>query len=382
MGKAISKKIFTVVFSGIIFYLLCCGYADAGETGIKIKGSNERLVARDIDRGGDGFYTLKWCGNTGLIFRSENSKVGIIDIKTGERTSLNLRVGDSLLNCTLDGERFLYIDGESRGFAGKNKERYIADFAPRVGSWFDTAYDMYIYEIKTGKKVLVAGVQEDISYDALSPDGTKIFLEASHRLTANKDAIEWEVIPHAGSYNLTDTIWFPDSSGIVSYGRRYANILCIEFFGKDGWDRCFEQKDSMLELKVDRGGGIYYLEGHPLADKYFFNQCVIKDRKVSCKRMLDEYELVRSFDFMPGGDILFEDYDNDICVHRSTPEGRVTECVIGVRYGDHVYDGVSVVGVSPDGRWLAFDRYNKVKKPERKKIYWEFDLFLMELKDN
>ncbi len=376
------KKIFLLFFSGIIFYLLCCSYADAAEGGIKIKGGNERLVARDIDSGGDGFYTLKWCGNTGLIFRSENSKVGIIDIKTGKKISLNLRVGDSLLNCTPDGERFLYIDGESRGVASKNKERYIVDFASRAGSWFDTAYNMYIYEIKTGKKVLVAGVQDDISYDALSPDGTKILLEASHRLTVNKDTIEWKVILHVGSYNLTDTIWFPDSSGIVSYGRRYANILCIESFGKDGWDRCFEQKDSMLELKVDREGGIYYLEGHPLADKYFFDQCVIKDRKVSCKRMLDEYELVRSFDFLPGGDILFKDYENYVCIHRATPDGKVTECAIDVRYGDHVYDGVSVVGVSPDGRWLAFDRYNKVKKPGREKIYWEFDLFLMELKDN
>ncbi len=99
----------------------------------------------------------------------------------------------------------------------------------------------------------------------------------------------------------------------------YADTLCVEFFGEDGWDRCFKQDESMLVRKISREGVIYYLEWHFYPKQNFLRQCMIKDRNVTCKRILEKYDVPLNFDFLPGGDILFEDREGDKCVHKSTP---------------------------------------------------------------
>lgn len=388
MKKIRIKKIFLTFFAGIISVVFFYGCAGTGikldETEIKIKGRKEILVASKYDRGGDSFFTLKWCGNTGLIFRSEKLGVGLIDMKTGEKTVLNLTLSDTLMNCTSDGKGLFYMDDVSKRDDEEPAKKTDIELAPGIHLWSSVSIiDMYLYDIETHKKILVASMRDVTGNDVLSPDEKKILLGIRHKLASRKGVLdEWETVWFARDKDQGNAIWFPDSSGVVSYGTGYANIMCVEFFGKDGWDRCFKQEGNMLELKMDKEGGIYYQEGHPLDLELFLRQCVIKDRNVICKRMLEQYNVFRNFDFLPGGDILFEDYENDVCVHRSTPDGKVTECVIGVRFNDHIYDSVSVIGVSPDGRRLAFRRSNKTMKPGRKKPYWEGDLFVIELENN
>ncbi len=98
MESIIRKKFFLVFFIGIISFGLFYGCAGTGvrvdSSGIKIKGGTERLVAKKYSRSGDNFFTLKWCGNDALFFRSEIYQVGIIDIKTGKRRPLKLTLFD------------------------------------------------------------------------------------------------------------------------------------------------------------------------------------------------------------------------------------------------------------------------------------------------
>lgn len=349
------------------------------DTVIRIKGQKEILVARDIDRGGEGFYTLKWCGNRGLIFRSQNLGVGLIDFESKEKVKLDQNLYDALLNCSPDGNSFLYIDAESqRSDEEIDKENKI-EFLPGVYGWLGSTHDMYVYDITTGKKTLVAGVRSDLEYDALSPDGKKILLGRRHRLAARKGG-GWEDVWFSGEQSFGGVKWFPDSTGIVSYGKGSTNVLCVEFFGFDGWVKCFKQKDSVDIFKTDRAGTVYYLEGHPLAPKHFLNQCEIKNRELHCERILEEYDFSRSFDFLPDGDIIFQDYVHDECIRRASPGDETARCVIGLQYGDAVYDGISPVGVSPDGRWFVFQRYNRITRPGEETIYWHFDLFAIELR--
>jgi hypothetical protein len=382
------KKSFLTLFLGIISIGLFYGCAGTIEKTsspvIKIKSGTERLVAREYTRNGGAFFMIKWCGNKRLIFRSEKFKFGLIDMKTGERTSLNLTLDDSLLNCTPDGKKLFYMDYASNREDGEPSKRTDIEPSPGIFFWSSgSVEDMYLYDIETHEKTLVASVHDFTGDEVLSPDGRKILFGNRHRLTIKKGGPdEWETVWFAREKDQSSAIWLPDSSGVVSGGTMYADALCVEFFGKDGWDKCFKQDDSMLVFKVDREGLIYYLEWHFLPEQNFLRQCVIKDRNVVCKRMLEKYDVIRNFDFMPGGDIFFEDYDNDLCVHRSTPEGKVSECVIGARYGDHNYNSVHIIGVSPNGRWLAFNRNNKTIIQGGKRLYGGTDLFVMELKDN
>jgi hypothetical protein len=385
--RDIMKKFSSIILIGIISVVLFYGCAGSGvkpdSAGIRIKGVKERFVTRTYGWSGDYFFTYKWCGNKGLVFRSERLKVGIIDIKTGKRIPLKLTMSDNLLNCTPDGKKLFYMDDASRRDGDPIKKIDI-ELAPSNFLWRGgIVEDMYLYDIEIHKKTLIASVQGLISEEPLSPDGKKLLLGNRHRLTIRKGGFEeWETVRFAREKYQSRAIWFPDSSGVISSGKGATNILCVEFFGKDGWDRCFKQEGDMLKLRVDREGGIYYLEGSPLAGQHRLWQCVIKDREVTCQRMFEKYDVFHIFDFLPGGDIIFEDNNNDLCVHRSTPEGKVDECVINVGYDDSLYNSVSIIGVSPDGRWLAFRRGVKPIIYEGKRRYGGQDLFVIELKDN
>ena len=249
------KKYLLLFFIGIILPSLFYGCAGTGSkvgsSGIMLIKGTERLVAKGYSRSGDNFFILKWCGNDGLLFRSEIFQVGIIDIKTGKRRPLELTLSDDLLNCTPDGKKLFYMDYSSKRDGDKTKKTDI-ELAPGVFLWRGgSVKDMYLYDIETHKKTLVASVHNFTGGEPLSPDGKKILLGNRHRLTIKKDGFEeWETVWFAREMNQSRAIWFPDSSGVVSGGTIYADTLCVEFFGKDGWDRCFKQDDSMLVRKI------------------------------------------------------------------------------------------------------------------------------------
>ncbi len=216
MRKIIIKKFFLMIFIGIISLGLFYGCAGVGVksavTDIKIKDGTERLVASKYSRSGDNFFTLKWCGNDALFFRSEIYQVGIIDIKTGKRRPLKLSLSDSFLNCTSDGKQLFYMDYASKRDGDKTKKTDI-ELAPGVFLWRGgSVEDMYLYDIETHKKILIASAHDMTGDEVLSPDGKKILLGNRHRLTSKKGGPdEWETVWFAREKNQSSAIWFPDS---------------------------------------------------------------------------------------------------------------------------------------------------------------------------
>ena len=372
----------------LIFLLANCAAVPRAEEGAAagIKGKKEILVARDIDRGGEGFYSLKFCGSSRLLFRSRNSGVGLIDLRTKDRIKLDLTLSDALLNCTPDGRWLLYIDAKSERTDEEIEEENKIEFFPGVYGWLESTYDMYAYDTITDKKTLIASIRTRTEYDVLSPDGTKVLLGERHALADGKweeGMPQWEEVWFTKRWKSYDATWFRDSTGVITYGEEYSNILCIEFFGPDGWSGCFEQEDSTDMLKTDGEGRLYYLEGGPHAPRLYLNQCEVKDRELKCKRILEDYYVNHFFNFLSNGDIIFQEHGlPDNCIRRATPGGKEAPCVLTTQYGDVKYDGVGLDGVSPDGRWLVFKRYNSTRVPGGASVDWQFDLFVIDLKDD
>jgi hypothetical protein len=376
-----NKSGFLLLFLVILFSLsgLEVESPAAEGTAVKIKGKKEILVARDVGRGG-GIYSLRWCGKRGLIYRLDNtSEVESIDFLSKERTKIVLNRYDTLLNCTPDGKRVLYLDEDSVR-SDEEIEGPKTELVPGVFGWLGHTVDMYMYDIVTDKRALVASIRSETPYDALSPDGSKVLLGERHRLAVKAAAAQWEGIWFTKGWKPYEAAWFPDSSGVLTYGEKYSNIICVEFFGKDGWARCFDLALDTEAFKGDRGKRFYFLGKSPQSGKNNLHRCDIRDGEIFCERILEGYNVKPSFGFLPGGDIVFQDYDEyDECIRRVGQGRDNARCIIYPRYGDSVYDKVSLLGVSPDGRWLVFDRYNRITEPDGESFRWRVDLFVIDL---
>ena len=374
---------YLLLFFVIVFSSLCgCAGLKQVQAGTSTPGT-ETLVARDLG-GGDEVYYTRWCGNTGLIYRRVNAGIEFVDIRTRERIKINLGdSNDTFLNCTSDGEKLLYYDRKSRRVDEEIEDP--VELAPGVFGWLEDTEDIYIYEVRTGKKTLVATTRNSAEYDALSPDESKILLGKKHRLASKKGVPEWEGVWFTRNWYPTGAKWFFDSSGVISYGQLYNNIICVEKFGEDGWAECFKMNSESEAIKVGRDNRIYYLAmDAPIYELYHLHlyQCDTEYKNLKCRRILKGFDdVLSSYDFLPNGDIIFYDRERDECIRRATPGQGNARCVITPEFGGAVYDNISLTAVSPDGRWLAFERYNRGKRKTNDDGYhWILDLFVIELK--
>ena len=376
------KKKSLLLFFVIAFSSLCgCAGLGQGQAGTVAFGK-ETLIARDLG-GGDEVYYTRWCGNTGLVYRRVNAGIEYVDIRSKERIKINLEGTNTFLNCTSDGEKLLYYDRQSRR-VDEEIENPV-ELAPGVFGWLEDTNDIYIYEVRTGKKTLVATTRNSAEYDALSPDGTKILLGKKHRLASKKGVPEWEGVWFTKEWTSAGAKWFSDSSGVLTYGQLYDDIICVEKFGKDGWAECFKLDSSSDAVKVGRDNRIYYLAmDAPIYELYHLHlqRCDVREEGLHCERILKGFDdVMPSYDFLPDGDIIFVDYERDECIRRATPGQDNARCVITPEFGGAVYDNISLTAVSPDGRWLAFERYNRGKRKTNDDGYhWILDLFVIELK--
>jgi hypothetical protein len=259
--------------------------------------------------------------------------------------------------------------------------------------WMGNVLDLYRYEIATGRKEKVAIVRGDAGHNMLSPDGEKVFLGARHSFASEVAAVEWKVLWLTDKWNewskwsIGKPVWFPDSSGVVLH-RDYPNSICIEFFGREGWAKCFELGSEYEKIIpyifVDRNGRIYFSvndDNFPqVGSRYFLYRCDIKDRALSCERILDLGYYIEP-NFLHNGGMVFKDQGNG-CIRR-LPLGQYDSgCILDSRSGEVVYNYISPAWISPDGRRLAFERGNRMTRPDSDFSYLQRDLFVIELEDD
>lgn len=347
MNISIGKRLLFGLSLLCIFFLLALdGHGaekgDSKSSSARIDAGKEILVARDIGNG-DVIFDWRWCGNNGLLYRGDNVGVEVLDIPGRKRTRMPLNREDTLLNCTPDGKRVLYMDAKSH-YADDNKTKDLVE--------------MYAYDIASGEKALVARVRSWATYDAISPDGKKVLLGQRNRL-AEQVAMEWEGIWYTEKWHPIKGEWFPDSTGVVAFGDGYSNSMCVEVFGKDGWAGCFDLMGNATVFRPDRGEDIYVLEENWIDAGYrHLHRCGIRDRELYCERVLKEYDdITPFFGILADGGIVFQDNNDNDCIRRSSPGAEDARCMAYPRYGDVEYEGLGLIGVSPDGRWVVFYRY-------------------------
>ena len=353
----------TVGFSlalALVFLLANCVTKAHSEEGAGIKGEKEMLVARDVGSGGE-IYATRWCGNSALLFQVKNIGIEMIDFTTGQKMQVSEDMWSIPLNCTPDGKWVLYEDIRKK--------------------------EVYRYEVSTGKRQKIAVVEEGGWWDAVSPDGKRVFLGPMGDGTTDVPVPEWEHLWFSHGWDAYEAIWFPDSSGVLSFVYSPGD-MCVEFFGVDGWAKCFdlepEDKDNIGGFFIDEENRIYFTESEvpdPIAGKrYQLYRCSIKGRELSCERVFeDKRKFSTWYVLLPDGGMLFQDDEKD-CIRRISSGKMVPGCAIGPRYGDEVYDVSLLFGMSQDGRWLVFKRGNRFEKPDGEFSHWEGDLFVIDLK--
>ena len=300
--------------------------------------------------------------------------------------------------CTPDGKWVLYEDRDSARVY-KDKQGRAPEITIEDGpGWYGFIMDVYRYEIETGLRQRFAVVRGDSS-PLVSPDGSKVFLGNIHDSTIEMPEPKWETVWLTNEWLYGPTRWFKDSSGIVTmiwWGNGYN--LGVEFFGEDGWAKEFSLK--MLESgpgvsvhfeAVDENNVLYFYTVESVATDgpsrraYNFFSCKIKRKDLICDFTSgleeEEGDNIESLEVIPNGDIVYKG-EEDNCIRRIESQGIAAECIADTRYFDDVYLNIAFKGVSPDGRWIAFRRGKMPPKHGERFHVYQYDLFVIDLKDD
>ncbi|MCH9046596.1 MAG: PD40 domain-containing protein [SAR324 cluster bacterium] len=404
MKSAANKKV--RLFSVALLLIAACGWL-VGRTAwadspLRIKGKKEIFVARDkrIDHSIFSF----WCGSNAIgvyygelpgplpreffppgnagserhlrhvrrILREYDDtwiRIELIKVPSGERIEISKNRDHHPFNCSPDGEWLVYMDTASARLDQRSrremKEAHGSEweFHP---AWEGYVADLYRYRVPTGERQVFAAIRGHISnWQVVSPDGKRAFLGGRHYLPIEMPEPRWEALwfpEGVRDWSETGARWFRDSSGVVSYSHN-PNRLYVAFFGEKGWAKQFdlenEIESNIERLSVDGEGRIYFwlAERGVVGDnkgKRFLHRCVleIEEKALSCRIVLERNRSIRSYEILPGGDILFIEHGGK-CILRIAPRRTHAVCVVDTQKDRWVY----LIGISPDGKWLAYERH-------------------------
>lgn len=338
----------------------------------KTKLGKEILVAKDQGRGGQT-YPERWCGTRGVLNEGDNIGIEFIDFVTKERIQISPNPHDTAIGCSPDGRWALYSDSKTKQY-DKSYEYIEGVFE----GWMGEVADIYRYEISTGKKERVATVRREGAYEAISPDGKEILLGTKHSFSLKVAVPQWKGLWLSNEWIKEDAVWFPDSSGVALWDQ-LPNRICVEFFGKNGWANCFvlgpEVKGKMSGLTIDRENTIYFTgleDTNPTTGRgiYLLYRCRVKNKELFCERIVELDRIIYpGLDFLPDGDIIFEDYEKN-CIRRALSGQKKARCII---------DNAHLIGVSADGKRLAYERSKIITKLDGEFSHHQYDLFVREL---
>lgn len=386
-----NKLTFILILLVILFPLTgCAGLEPVPEdTGIRIKVGKEILVARDAG-GGGMIYSIRWCGSNALLYRISNAGVVLVDMTTLKKVHISPGDKHMPIGCTSDGEWVVYTN--QIFIPNPTYEEYDGPDENPYQSRIPVD-EVYRYEVATGKrqKFAFTGSMDPLS-EWVSPDGKKILLRPSLELSlpeAPEPLLEEVWFSNDDWWDPYSLVWFPDSSGAVALISNPSYDIGVEFFGEGGWSGAFKfvpEYGVLGGLTVDTRNRIYFVlefitglsDVVPAPDiDPTLHRCGIEDRELVCEEILERDDIA-GYVILPDGDIVFKElYDN--CIRRASPGETDAGCMIGRRYDNEAYEDVFLIGISPDGRWLAIKRSSYDSKPDDLYFNYRADLFLIEL---
>ena len=402
-----NKLTFILILLATLFLLTGCTESKQPpeDTGIRGKGEKEILIARDIG-GGLAFSLIEWCGNNALLIYGSEFGIQWIGFN-GKKVTISTSADDYPRGCTPDGKWVFYRD-RSSARVYKDKFGRVAENIPFDGpGWYGNVIDLYRYEVSTGRRQRFAVVRDDGS-SLVSPDGSKVLLGKRHDSAIEMPEPKWETVWLKNDWVYGSTHWFPDSSGILTniWENGYFT-LGIEFFGVEGWSKEFSL--DLMRPRKTRGADfgatyvffeavvedniLYFIAMDDIADgrsarkKYSLFRCRIEDRDLTCSSAggfeTEEGRRIslESIEHQFNEDVILK-YNEDNCIRRIRAGGSVAECIADTRFEDDEYEDIDMVGVSPDGRWLAIRRGKLPPKPGGRFYAYQYDLFVKKLSED
>lgn len=394
--KNVNKRIlWLLLFIMILFSAVNKGHTEDLQASvskhIKNKDEKEILVAKDIG-GGMPFSIISWCGNDSLLLYGDEFGTELFNFN-GNKITVSSKSTDYPRGCTPDAKWVIY---EDRNSAREYRDRFgrvpenIVDDGP---GWHGFVTDLYRYEVATGRRQKFAVVRDDSSA-LVSPDGLKVFLGNRHDSAIEMPEPKWETAWLTNDWTYFDTFWLPDSSGIVTGIWGDGASLGVESFGKKAWAKEFSldmlrsSPDSNVSMAtVDKPNILHFIavKNYPSGDSsrkmYNFFQCKIKHKDLICNMTggikEDEDEHIISLKLLSNGDVIYKK-EEDNCIRRVKHDKLVAECIANTRHNKEIYIGIDLIGISPDGKWMAFRR-GKLPPPGKRFYAYQYDLFVKEL---
>jgi hypothetical protein len=193
-------------------------------------------------------------------------------------------------------------------------------------------------------------------------------------------------------------LWFADSSGLAAeiWGGETSSLV-VEIFGDKGWTKEFGleyvggKHKAVLNISldaVDKDKRLYFstIESPPEVKqagwaKYRFFRCEIANKELFCEKISEFDEAgkrISSLYLLSNGDVIFGRWREDGCIRHLKPGQARAKCIADTRYGDD-YEDISLIGVSPDEKWIAVRRGKTPPKPKGRFYGYQYDLFVKKL---
>lgn len=399
VGKAAARVIlFIIVFLLGQLNLYAGDRPAEGDKNLIIDVARERLVARDVGRGG-AINMLRWCGNNALLFSGDNIGIEALNFVTGKSVQISANRRDLPLNCSPDGRWALYVD---RAISRMDKgPGFESDEDVEISAWDGGIADIFRYELATGKRERAAVIRDQGTHEALSPDGKKILLGSRHNSIIPMPVSDWQPVWFDNEWGAFNFQWLSDSSGVVGLRevRFGENGLAVKIVGDKGVEKVFEimggkYGSDIGRLRVGKDNSLYLWAYEKdcvwkdfkckdcLIDDSRCNsslyRCVIKDKELSCEKAFEYVGWAAPYEILPNGDMIFYD-DISRSILQISPPLKKPRRILDRQYMEEQYGDISLQGISADGKWLVYERTKMITTPQGGFSHHQEDLFVIEL---
>lgn len=298
-----------------------------------------------------------WCGPTlSLVYSDLYKGMFLHEVETGVKTKV-AEGWNTPLGCTRDGKWLLYLGG-----VHWDKETGKKELA-----------EIWRYGLSSGKRERFAVTELsdalNIGENIPSPDGWGVFLGQDPGEGVETAEPAWEVVRTKDKQSHSSSIWLGEPRAVVSSRWSFKDkrdLLEVDILTPERRSITLDPGLSEFLLKLTDGQDRVYMKvwdkGSGEARRIVRCTLDLDEESVSCQTVLERRSHIVDFDVFPDNETIAFAEKGEKCVMLMRPDETKAECIT-----TGWYKPIYKISISPDGKWLALQRYN---------------LFVIDLRDN
>jgi len=321
----------------------------------------------------DDFFFFDWCGSNAIVVQKKGEDIEWINILEKKRIKISNTKEDKLLCGSPDGRWVIYASKSS-----PSSKWHHSGCGEEIPKWDGKSVaDVYRYEISSGKKERIGVMRAYMPFKVISPNGKRIFLGGHLPIKEEIDMDEpkWERLyfKEKNWDAAWDTVWFQDSSGVVTsivvekskeklakeklagniFGIEiFEEKLAVEIFGNDSWRKIFAIDMTFDTLRTGKDKTIYF-RGHSRSNRKWsvYKYKISQSRELSIEKILEREYDIWNYTILANESIVFRER---LCNRFDKWIRCISPKQIKEKWVVNVGEGTVYMEVSPDERWLAF----------------------------